>query len=213
MRDDDLTQVPAGIIAVIRAPSAAEALTIGRGLVAGGVGTLELTLTVPDAVEVIDQLVRDGGARVGAGTVLSPASVTAVGEVGASFVVAPDTDPAVLEAAVARGLVTIPGALTPTEIRRAFLYGATAVKVFPVAAAGGPGYIRAVREPLPDIGLVVSGGISLDDVADYLTAGARAVCLGGALIDRRAAAAGDIDGVAEHCRRALRHLKESKNSA
>lgn len=205
MRDHVLT-APAGIVAVVRAPTAREALTIGLGLARGGVGTIEITLTVPGAVEVIAELSRDPAVLVGAGTVLDAAAVAAVAGAGAAFVVAPDTDPLVLDAARAHGLPMVPGALTPTEIRRAWVLGAAAVKVFPVGSVGGPAYVRAVREPLPDVPLVVSGGISLAAVADHLAAGVRAVCLGSALIDRTAAAAGDTDAVAEHARAALAEL-------
>ncbi len=198
--------VPAGIVAVVRAATAAEALTIGTGLARAGVGTIEITLTVPGAVEVIAELSRDPALRVGAGTVLDAAAVSRVAAAGATFVVAPDTDPDVLAAAHAHALPAVPGALTPTEIRYAAKLGADAVKVFPVGAVGGAAYVRAVREPLPDIPLVVSGGIGLDDVAGHFAAGAHAVCLGGALIDRAAAAADDVDAVTAHAHRALSHL-------
>lgn len=205
MRDRILT-APAGVVAVVRAPTAREALTIGLGLARGGVGTIEITLTVPGAVAVIAELSRDPAVLVGAGTVLDAAAVAAVAAAGAAFVVAPDTDPLVVAAARAHGLPVVPGALTPTEIRRAWALGADAVKVFPVGSVGGPGYVRAVREPLPDVPLVVSGGIALTAVGDYLAAGVRAVCLGSALIDRAAAAAGDTDAVADHARAALAQL-------
>ncbi len=218
--------VPGGVIAVVRAASAAEARTIVHGLFLAAVPAVELTLTVPDAVQVIGEFVASGsvssgsvssgsvssgsvssgsvsGTVLGAGTVLDPAEAAACAAAGARFLVSPVTDAAVLAEAHRCGVPYVGGALTPTEVLASMRAGADAVKLFPVGSMGGAGYLRALREPLPGLRAVVSGGIAAGEVRDYLAAGAHAVCLGGALIDREAARRGDVDAVAAWARAAL----------
>lgn len=191
------TALPTGVIAVVRVGSQREAETICRGLIAAGIDALELTLTTPGAIDLIALLGREHG-MVGAGTVRSSAQATSALEAGARFLVSPSTSASVIETALAAHVPVVPGALTPTEIDTAWTLGATAVKLFPIGAVGGPAYLRSIREPFPDIPFVVSGGIQPTDVRAYLDAGCHAVCLGGALIDRDAAAAGDIAACAAH---------------
>lgn len=193
--------LPAGVIAVVRTATAEHALTVARGLSRSRVAAIEVTLTVPDAVAVLAQLVAEGVQRVGAGTVRTVEQVEACAGAGAAFVVSPHTEPDVIRAAVELGLAVVPGALTPSEITRAMSVSASAVKIFPVGAVGGVAYVRAVREPLPDIPLIVSGGIHPADVRRYLAADALAVCLGASLWRRDDVLAGDVAAVhayAEH---------------
>jgi 2-dehydro-3-deoxyphosphogluconate aldolase/(4S)-4-hydroxy-2-oxoglutarate aldolase len=208
------------VIAVVRAGSAAEARTIVRGLARAAVPAIELTMTVPDAVGIIAELAGEfggrgafgalaapgGGTVLGAGTVLDPADAAACADAGARFLVSPVTDAAVLEEAHRRGVPYVGGALTPTEVLASMRAGADAVKLFPVGSVGGAGYLRALREPLPGLRAVVSGGIAASEVGGYLAAGAHAVCLGGALIDREAARRGDVDKVAAWARAALERI-------
>jgi 2-dehydro-3-deoxyphosphogluconate aldolase/(4S)-4-hydroxy-2-oxoglutarate aldolase len=206
------------VIAVVRAGSAAEARTIVRGLARAAVPAIELTMTVPDAVGIIAELAGEVGALaaglgsqrvlgsqtvLGAGTVLDPADAAACAGAGARFLVSPVTDVAVLGEAHRCGIPYVGGALTPTEVLASMRAGADAVKLFPVGSVGGAGYLRALREPLPGLRAVVSGGIAAGEVGGYLAAGAHAVCLGGALIDREAARRGDVDEVAAWARAAL----------
>ena len=202
--------VPGGVIAVVRAATAAEARTIVHGLTRAGVPAVELTMTVPDAVRIIAEFAGSGstsgtvlGTVLGAGTVLDPAEAGACARAGARFLVSPVTDAAVLAEAHRCGVPYVGGALTPTEVLASMRAGSDAIKLFPVGSMGGAGYLRALREPLPGLRAVVSGGIAAGDVGDYLAAGAHAVCLGGALIDREAAGRGDADGVAAWARAAL----------
>jgi 2-dehydro-3-deoxyphosphogluconate aldolase/(4S)-4-hydroxy-2-oxoglutarate aldolase len=188
---------PRGIVAVVRTDRTADALVLARGYLLAGLPAVEITLTVPDATAVIRAVAGDAGGRVGAGTVLDPARVDEVVAAGAAYVVAPDTNPAVLRRAAELGVPAVPGALTPTEMTTAVRLGAAAVKVFPVSGVGGAGYVRAVLEPLPFLRVVASGGITVEEVPAYLAAGAWAVCLGKELVDRAALAAGDVAGVAE----------------
>lgn len=192
------TSAPKGIICVVRAASPEEALTIGQGVRAAGVDAIEVTFTVPGAVDVIAELRRTPGAAVGAGTVRSAAQAEQALGAGAEFLVSPALRTEVVAAAHRGGVPAVPGALTPAEVEACLDSGATHVKIFPIGSVGGAAYIRALSEPLPEVHWVVSGGISVEDVASYRAAGCHAVCLGGALIDRRAAGAGDVDAVARH---------------
>jgi 2-dehydro-3-deoxyphosphogluconate aldolase/(4S)-4-hydroxy-2-oxoglutarate aldolase len=220
--------VPAGVIAVVRAATAGECRAIVRGLILAGVPAIELTLTVPDAVALIREFAAElagagpspgagpdagpgpgpgpgpgKGTVLGAGTVLDAAQCAAVAEAGATFIVSPVTDAAVLSESRRHGAGYVGGALTPTEVLASMRAGADAVKLFPVGSVGGASYLRALREPLPELRAVVSGGISAGEAPGYFAAGAHAVCLGGALIDRDAARRGDVPAVAAKARLVL----------
>lgn len=157
-------------------------LATAEAIVEAGLPVVEVTLNTPRALEAIARLSTREDAVVGAGTVLTVDDVDAAAEAGARFVVSPDVDVEVIARAAERSLVTLPGACTPTEIRRAITAGADLVKLFPAGPIGGPAYVGAVMGPFRDVGLVPTGGITLDDVEDYLAAGAVAVGLSGALV-------------------------------
>lgn len=195
MRTSPGTSPISGIIAVIRTDSADLATTIAMGLEDTPVASIEVTMTVPDAVEVIRDLTRRLSVPVGVGTVTDRSAAEAAVAAGAAFVVSPGLQTDVVAAALDAEVPVVPGALTPSEIMTAWAAGATAVKVFPVSSVGGPSYVRAVRAPLPHIPLVVSGGVRPSDVDDYLAAGATGISLGSSLIDAEAAATGDVDAV------------------
>ncbi len=189
--DDSL----AGIIAVVRADSARAASTMALGLEDTPVSSVEITMTVPDAIEVVRDLTTRMRKPIGLGTVTEATSVEAAVAAGAVYVVSPGLDRTVVDAALGAGVPVVAGALTPTEIMAAWDAGATAVKVFPVSSVGGPSYIRAVRAPLPHIPLIVSGGVRPGDVAAYLEAGATGVALGSSLVDPETVALGDVASV------------------
>lgn len=204
------TMVPAKLIAVVRAATAAEGRTIVHGLIRAAVPAVELTMTVPDAVAIISEFAGAAlrsGTALGAGTVLDARDCAACADAGATFIVSPVTDLDVLEEAHRRGVAYIGGALTPTEVLTSMRAGSDAVKIFPVGAVGGPGYLRALREPLPALRAVVSGGIAAAQVSAYREAGAYAVSLGGALIDRAAARRGDIEAVADGARQVMDEMR------
>ena len=216
MTDGGLNVVPAGVIAVVRAASVDECRALVRGLIQAEVPAIELTLTVPDAVALIREFVTYlAGARagtvLGAGTVLDSAQCAACAEAGARFIVSPVTDVSVLEEAHRRGAAYVGGALTPTEVLASMRAGADATKLFPIGSVGGAEYLRALREPLPELRAVVSGGISADEASGYFATGAHAVCLGGALIDRDAARRGDVTAVEAKARRVMGQLARGKN--
>lgn len=195
MKNSPGTHLLSGIIAVIRADSPDVAATIARGLDGTPVNSVEITMTVPDAAELIRDLSHELSVPVGAGTVTEKTAVQGAVAAGARFIVSPGFLPDVVEAALSAGVPVVPGALTPTEVMTAWQAGATAVKVFPVSSVGGPSYVRSIRAPLPHIPLVVSGGIRPDEVDSYLEAGALGVSLGSSLVDAATAAGGDVEAV------------------
>jgi len=149
-------------------------------LVDAGIAVLEFTLDTPGAPSLIERFAGRSSVVVGAGTVRTPADVDLVAASGARFVVSPDLHPPVVERALALGLAPLPGVATPSEIRQAVDLGAPMVKLFPAGPLGAA-YLRSLRAPFPDVPLVATGGIGPDDVDTFLTAGADAVALGGAL--------------------------------
>ncbi|MEU4567239.1 bifunctional 4-hydroxy-2-oxoglutarate aldolase/2-dehydro-3-deoxy-phosphogluconate aldolase [Micromonospora sp. NPDC023956] len=201
----------ARILAVIRGTDTAGAIAAGTALLAEGVRVVEVALTTPDAARAVEALraVAPAGSLVGAGTVLTAADVADVAAAGAQFVVTPAVVESIAEAA-RRGLPVAAGALTPTEAYTAMRLGASVVKLFP-ASVGGPAYLRAVRDPFPDIPFVAVGGVGLDDVSGYLGAGAIAVGVGGPLVGD-AASGGDLAALRTRARTYLAAVRESSGS-
>lgn len=169
------------LIAVVRAKSAEEALTTAGAAVRAGVRFIEITFSVPGAVEVIKSLVG-GGAHVGAGTVLSLDQARAAIGAGARFVVAPSLELDLISFCHEAEVACYPGAATPTEIHRAAKAGADLVKIFPADCLGGPNFIRQMAGPFPDIRFVVSGGVNVVNVKEYVRAGVTGICLGSAFL-------------------------------
>jgi 2-dehydro-3-deoxyphosphogluconate aldolase/(4S)-4-hydroxy-2-oxoglutarate aldolase len=185
-----------GIVPVIRTP------TPELAVLAGGISVFEITMTVPNAADAIRSLVARFGDRalIGAGTVLDPAGVNACVDAGATFIVSPGFDAAVVAAAHGRGAAAMPGALTPTEVLTAWNAGADVVKIFPASAMGGAKYLRALRAPLPHVKMMPTGGVNAATAADYLDAGAVALGVGAELVDPAALARGDDALVTERAR-------------
>ncbi|MFE0592562.1 bifunctional 4-hydroxy-2-oxoglutarate aldolase/2-dehydro-3-deoxy-phosphogluconate aldolase [Micromonospora echinospora] len=201
----------ARLLAVIRGTDTAGAIAAGTALLEEGVRLVEVALTTPDAVRAVAALraVAPAGSLVGAGTVLTTADVADVAAAGAQFVVTPAVVESIAEAA-RRGLPVAAGALTPTEAYTAMRMGASAVKLFP-ASVGGPAYLRAVRDPFPDIPFVAVGGVGLADVPGYLAAGAIAVGVGGPLVGD-AASGGDLAALRARARTYLDAVREPAGS-
>ena len=186
-----------GLVPVLRAKSAAEAIQLADAITAGGIPVVEVTMTVPGALDVIREIVEHSGHRilVGAGTVLDPETARACMLAGAQFIVSPSLNLKTIEICRRDGIAVIPGALTPTEIVTAWEAGADVVKVFPCSAVGGPKYLKALKAPLPQIHLIPTGGVSLATAAEFLAAGAFALGVGGDLVDHEAIARGDIAAI------------------
>jgi 2-dehydro-3-deoxyphosphogluconate aldolase/(4S)-4-hydroxy-2-oxoglutarate aldolase len=207
----DPPRVPVGdqlaatrVVAILRAEHAARAEAVVDVLVEAGVRSLELTLTTQGALEVVERLAArvPADVEVGVGTVLTAADVDRSVDAGATFVVSPSVEPDVIAAALRRRVASYPGAFTPTEIVAAWKAGASAVKLFP-AGQLGPGYLKAVRAPLPDIPVVPTGGIDTEAVGAWLAAGAVAVGMGGPLIGDALTPDGDLRALAQRAAAAL----------
>jgi 2-dehydro-3-deoxyphosphogluconate aldolase / (4S)-4-hydroxy-2-oxoglutarate aldolase len=198
-----LAAVP--VVAILRAADAGRFLEVGRVLYEEGVRAIEVTLTSEGALEAFGRLRGElpGDALLGVGTVRSMGDAERALGAGATYLVAPDFRGEVVAFAAGRGLPVVPGALTPTEVVAAWGAGATAVKVFPVSAVGGVAYVKAVRAPLPEVPLVPTGGVGIDDIGAYLDAGAVAVGVGSPLVGDAGAPGGDLRGLAERARRAV----------
>ncbi len=196
------------VVAVVRMTDAGKLLQVVEAIARGGVRAIEITMTVPGAVDIIRTLVsrRVPGSLVGAGTVLDAATADAVLDAGADFVVSPIADPAMIAACRRRDAVVIPGAFSPSEIVAAWKAGGDIIKVFP-ATALGPGYIRDLRGPLPHIRLMPTGGVTLENAREFIAAGACAVGLGTALLDRAAIAEGRWQALAEKAAALVASLK------
>lgn len=177
-----------GIVPVVRAESAEEAGRAIAAIMAGGVPVLEVTMTVPGAVRLIEDLARRFGAEavVGAGTVLDPETARACILAGAQFVVSPSTNASTIACCRRYGVPVMPGALTPTEVVAAWEAGADMVKIFPCSAVGGASYIKALKAPLPQIDLIPTGGVNLQTAADFIKAGSTALGVGADLVDLKA---------------------------
>jgi 2-dehydro-3-deoxyphosphogluconate aldolase/(4S)-4-hydroxy-2-oxoglutarate aldolase len=189
-------------VAVVRTDAPEKLVAIARALAAGGVVCVEVTMTVPNALDgiraVSDEL--GGGVLVGAGSVTDAETARAAVEAGARYVVSPVFKREVVEAAHAAGAAAMPGCFTPTEILAAHEAGADVAKVFP-AGALGPGFVKGVLAPMPHLKLMPTGGVSLDNAAEWLRAGAVAVGAGSALVDSKAIAAGDWARLTANARR------------
>jgi 2-dehydro-3-deoxyphosphogluconate aldolase/(4S)-4-hydroxy-2-oxoglutarate aldolase len=201
-----------GVIPVIRAQSPDEAAAAIAALQAGGLSVLEITMTVPNAVDLIADVTRRApDALVGAGTVLDSRTARACIRAGARFVVSPALNPDTIRTCRDEGVVVLPGALTPTEVVTAWRAGADLVKVFPAGAVGGPSYIRALKAPLPDIRLVPTGGVNLQTAKDFIKAGASALGVGADLVDLAALRRGDDALVTERTRQFLALVQQARN--
>ncbi|WP_022903133.1 bifunctional 4-hydroxy-2-oxoglutarate aldolase/2-dehydro-3-deoxy-phosphogluconate aldolase [Curtobacterium sp. B8] len=183
-------------VAILRGGTGEHVEDVVRVLVESGVRAIELTTNTPRWQEGMAWAVERYGraAAIGVGTVLDPRQVDEAAALGATFAVSPHTDPAIGERAHERGLGWYPGAATPTEIVTAWRHGARAVKVFPAAQLGGPAFLKQVLAPLDFVDVVPTGGIGIDDAADYLSAGAVAVGLGSPLVGD-ALRDGDLDAL------------------
>ncbi len=193
--------VDTGVVAVVRLQSSERLLQVAEAIAAGGVSTIEFTMTTPGAIATLERASAAMGDRVvlGAGTVLDGATARAAILAGARFIVAPTLSRETIETCHRYDVAVIPGAYTPTEILTAWEWGADLVKVFP-ATGLGPRYFRDVLAPLPQVRLVPTGGVDVDTAGAFIAAGAAAVGTGSSLVDPRAVAAEDFDALTERAR-------------
>ncbi|MFL6438947.1 MAG: bifunctional 4-hydroxy-2-oxoglutarate aldolase/2-dehydro-3-deoxy-phosphogluconate aldolase [Terriglobales bacterium] len=203
-----------GIVPVVRASSAKQAIAAAVAVAAGGISIVEVTMTVPGALDAITQLVKTLGKEVivGAGTVLDAEAARQCFDAGAEFLVSPGLDLGTVKAANQAGKLIMSGALTPTEVLTAWKGGADFVKVFPASAVGGANYLKALRGPLPQIPLVPTGGVNLNTAADFLKAGASALGIGGELVLAAALQTGNVAQITELARRYVEIVQQTRES-
>jgi 2-dehydro-3-deoxyphosphogluconate aldolase / (4S)-4-hydroxy-2-oxoglutarate aldolase len=204
-----------GLVPVVRAQSADEAMKVVDAICAGGVPILEITMTVPGAIGVMEQVSRRFGSDVvlGAGTVLDPETARACILAGARFVVSPALNLDTIAMCRRYSVAVVPGALTPTEVVTAWTAGADVVKVFPCGALGGASYIKSLKAPLPHVDLIPTGGVSVKTAADFIRAGSLALGVGADLVDTKAVAEGNAKLVTEKAREYVRIVQEARSAS
>jgi len=201
----------AGVIAIMRAKSSEQLLRAADAVREGGVRAIEVTMTTPGALSVIEQAANryDRDVLFGAGTILDSESARAAILAGAQFIVAPSFNMAVVETCRRYSIPVIPGAYTPTEILTAWECGADMVKVFP-ASVGGPAFIKALKAPLPQVEVIPVGGVNLDTTAAFIRAGAAAVGVGGSLINQELLESGDFGPLIDRARRFVEEVARGR---
>jgi 2-dehydro-3-deoxyphosphogluconate aldolase/(4S)-4-hydroxy-2-oxoglutarate aldolase len=199
-----------GLIPVLRARSAAQAHAVVKAMIAGGVTVVEVTMTVPGALDVLKELMKEYGAQLllGSGTVTTAAQARATIDAGAEFVVSPSLHPEVISEAKRSGKLSIPGALTPTEVITAWEAGADYVKIFPCSAVGGASYLKSLLAPFPHLKLIPTGGVTLETAESFIRAGARALGVGSDLVNLAAIEAGRPETITETARAYLHLLAQ-----
>jgi len=201
-----------GLIPVLRARSLDEGHALVDAMMAGGVTVVEVTMTVPNAVDLLHKLKKLYGSNLllGSGTVTDAAQAQATIDAGAEFVVSPSLHLDVIAKTKELGKVSIPGALTPTEVITAWRAGADYVKVFPCSAMGGASYLKALRAPFPDLRLIPTGGVTLQTAADFLKAGAVALGVGSDLVNPAAIAEGHPESITKTARAYLDIIQSAR---
>lgn len=204
--------VECGVVPVIRASSAEEARTAIEAIAEGGVTTMEVTMTVPGAVDLISQLSAKHGERllIGAGTVMDPETARECINAGAKFIVSPATNFDTIEYCRETETVVMPGALSPTEIANAWDAGADFVKVFPADSMGGPKYLKSLKAPLPHIKLIPTGGVTQATAADFIKSGAEAIGVGADLVNLQAVRAGKTGDITQAAKMYLEIVRNAR---
>ena len=201
-----------GIMPGIRTSSAEGGRFAADAIAQGGIPIVEITMTVPKAVDVISDMVRNSpNVIVGAGTVLDLETARRCLAAGAGFLTSPGLDLKIVEFAVKENILVIAGAMTPTEVLAAWQAGSGLVKVFPCAPIGGPAYIRALRGPFPQVPMIAAGGVNQETAADFILAGAAALGIGGRLIPKVALEQREPERISELARRFLRIVKTARS--
>ena len=204
-----------GLIPVLRAKSSAQAHAIVEAMIAGGITVVEITMTVPGAVHLLKELKKEHGTKLllGAGTVTNAAQADETIEAGAEFIVSPSLHLDVISATKSNGKVSIPGALTPTEVVAAWEAGADYVKIFPCSAVGGASYLKALLAPFPHLRLIPTGGVTLKTAESFLEAGASALGIGSDLVNLAAVESGHPETITEAARAYLKVFADFRSQA
>jgi 2-dehydro-3-deoxyphosphogluconate aldolase / (4S)-4-hydroxy-2-oxoglutarate aldolase len=203
-----------GLVPIVRAPSAEDALLAAEAIIAGSIGILEVTMTVPHALQVMEKVADKFGDKVllGAGTILDTETGRAALLAGAQFIVTPALNLHVIELARRYSKPCMPGALTPTEVVTAWQAGADMVKIFPCGPVGGAKYIKALKGPFPQIEMLPTGGVNLETTPDFIKAGAAAVAVGGELVDLKSLREHNFDAIAATARLYVEAVRAARAS-
>ena len=203
-----------GVVPVVRVATSEEAFCAVEGIMGAGIATVEITMTIPNALRIMEKVVERYGDKIllGAGTILDTATCRAALLAGAEFIVSPVFDPRVVEMTRRYSKISIPGTLTPTEVVTAWQAGADLVKIFHCGLAGGPKYIRALKGPFPQIEYLPTGGIRLETAPEYIRAGATAVGVGEGILDAEALRSGNIEVIAANGRKYVEAVRSAKNN-
>ena len=201
-----------GVVPVVRAASADEAVRAVEAIKEGGISVIEITMTVPGAVRVIEEVAKRFGSEVtvGAGTVLDAETARACMLAGAQFIISPALNLDTIEICRRYSVAVMPGALTPTEVLTAWSAGADVVKVFPCNAVGGAGYLKSLKAPFPQVEMIPTGGVSLKTAADFIKSGASALGVGSDLVNLDAIRAGESEKVTQAARAYLEAVREAR---
>ncbi len=201
-----------GIVPVVRASSDRHAIQAAEAVCQGGIPIVEMTMTVPGAIEVIAQLVKSVGSEVliGAGTVLDVETARRCIDAGAEFIVSPGLDVETVAFVNRLGKLMIAGALTPTEVIRAWKSGSDFVKIFPCGAVGGAKYINSLKAPLPQVPLIPTGGVNLNTAAEFIQAGAAALGIGSELVSASALTSGNLNEIVEASRKYVAIVRDAR---
>jgi 2-dehydro-3-deoxyphosphogluconate aldolase / (4S)-4-hydroxy-2-oxoglutarate aldolase len=204
--------IKAGVVPVVRAATADQALKAIEAMYKGGVRAAEVTMTVPGAVRVLEKVADEFGSRIilGAGTVLDPETARACMLAGAEFFVTPNLRLSTIEMCKRYSKVICPGALTPTEVVTAWESGADVIKIFPADSVGGPKYIKALKAPLPHIEMIPTGGVSVETAGAFLKAGACAVAVGGELVNAKLLHEGKYEAIEQRARDILAAVEKAR---
>jgi 2-dehydro-3-deoxyphosphogluconate aldolase / (4S)-4-hydroxy-2-oxoglutarate aldolase len=204
-----------GIVPVVRAASGQQAMQAAEAVCAGGIPIVEITMTVPGAINVIAELAKTAGKDVliGAGTVLDAEVAQRCIDAGAEFLVSPGFDLATVQLAKQQDKLIMAGALTPTEVIAAWKAGSDFVKIFPCGTVGGAKYIKALKAPLPQVPMVPTGGVNLNTAADFIRAGADALGVGGELVSAAACKSGNLSVITDAARLYVDIVREARRAA
>jgi len=204
--------IDGGVVPVVRAKSTNDAMKIVYAIKEGGINTVEITMTIPGAIGVMEEVAKKFGDEVllGAGTVLDAETARTSILAGAEFVVSPCLNEDLIRICKRYAKMVIPGAMTPTEILKAWEMGADIVKVFPAGNLGGPKYIKAIKAPLPQILLNPTGGVNLENAAEFIRAGASIISVGSALVDKKAVAEGKFEVLTSKAKQFVEEIKKAR---
>lgn len=202
-----------GLIPVLRAKTVAQGRAVVDAMIAGGVTIVEVTMTVPGAIDLLKELKKEYGAKLllGSGTVTTAEQAQATIDAGAEFVVSPSLHPEVIRATKSNNKISCPGALTPTEAITAWNAGADFVKIFPCSAVGGAGYLKALLAPFPHLKLIPTGGVTLQNAESFIKAGASAIGVGDDLVNLAAIDTGQPEMITETARKYLKVIAEARS--